>query len=151
MWLLNRIKIRSFDANKLYSSEILAILLQSSKSNRAKLGSVEGIDILLQALALYKRRNPQTTEEQEMMYNLFDCLCLSLLAPENRDIFLKGEGVELMILMLREKKMSRPPALKVLNFALQGDEGINCCAKFIEVYGLRSLFPCFYEDAWQES
>ena len=143
LWLLNRIKIRSFDANKLYSSEILAILLQSSKSNRAKLGSVEGIDILLQALALYKRRNPQTTEEQEMMYNLFDCLCLSLLAPENRDIFLKGEGVELMILMLREKKMSRPPALKVLNFALQGDEGINCCAKFIEVYGLRSLFPCF--------
>ena len=24
-----------------------------------------------------------------------------------------------------------------------GDEGINCCAKFIDVYGLRSLFPCF--------
>ena len=48
-----------------------------------------------------------------------------------------------MILMLREKKMSRPPALKVLNHALQGDEGINCCAKFIDVYGLRSLFPCF--------
>lgn len=98
---------------------------------------------MLQALALYKRRNPQITEEQEMVHNLFDSLCLSLLTNVNRDIFLKGEGVELMVLMLREKKMSRPPALKVLNFALQGDEGINCCAKFLDVYGLSSLFPCF--------
>lgn len=142
-WVLARLKVRSFDGNKLYCSEILAILLQSSTGNRIKLGFIEGIDTMLQALALYKRRNPQTAEEQEMMHNLFDSLCLSLLAPENRDVFLKGEGVELMILMLREKKMSRPPALKVLNFALQGDEGINCCAKFIDVYGLRSLFPCF--------
>ena len=142
-WILNRLKIRSFDQNKLYCSELLAILLQSSVSNRTQLGNIEGIDTMLQALALYKRRNPQIAEEQEMMHNLFDSLCLSLLAAENRDIFLKGEGVELMILMLREKKMSRPPALKVLNFALQGDEGINCCAKFIDVYGLRSLFPCF--------
>ena len=143
LWILNRLKIRSFDANKLYCSELLAVLLQSSISNRSSLGNVEGIDTMLQALALYKRRNPQLAEEQEMIHNLFDSLCLSLLAPANRDIFLKGEGVELMILMLREKKMSRPPALKVLNFALQGDEGINCCAKFIDVYGLRSLFPCF--------
>lgn len=142
-WILNRLKVRSFDQNKLYCSELLAILLQSSVSNRTQLGNIEGIDTMLQALALYKRRNPQIAEEQEMMHNLFDSLCLSLLASENRDIFLKGEGVELMILMLREKKMSRPPALKVLNFALQGDEGINCCAKFIDVYGLRSLFPCF--------
>lgn len=143
LWILNRLKIRSFDANKLYCSELLAVLLQSSTANRSSLGNIEGIDTMLQALALYKRRNPQLAEEQEMMHNLFDGLCLSLLAPANRDIFLKGEGVELMILMLREKKMSRPPALKVLNFAMQGDEGINCCAKFIDVYGLRSLFPCF--------
>lgn len=142
-WLLTRLKVRTFDPNKLYCSEVLAILLQSSEKNRVSLGLIEGIDTLLQALALYKRRNPQLSEEQEMMHNLFDSLCLALLAPDNREIFLKGEGVELMILMLREKKMSRPPALKVLNHALQGDEGINCCAKFIDVYGLRSLFPCF--------
>ena len=38
---------------------MLAILLQSSEKNRVSLGLIEGIDTLLQALALYKRRNPQ--------------------------------------------------------------------------------------------
>ncbi|MEQ2171556.1 hypothetical protein GOODEAATRI_011964 [Goodea atripinnis] len=61
-----------FDANKLYCSEILAILLQNND-----------------------------TEEQEMMENLFDALCSCLMLSSNRDRFLKGEGLQLMNLMLR--------------------------------------------------
>lgn len=40
-------------------------------------------------------------EEQEMMENLFDALCSCLMLPANRDRFLKGEGLQLMNLMLR--------------------------------------------------
>ena len=42
-----------------------------------------------------------------MMENLFDCLCSLLLHNPNRDRFLKGEGLQLMNLMLREKKVPR--------------------------------------------
>lgn len=68
-------------------------------------------------LQYYKRHDPQTAEEQEMMENLFNVLCSSLMATVNRDRFLRGEGLQLMNLMLREKKMSRNGSLKVGLFA----------------------------------
>lgn len=51
-----------------------------------------------------------------MMENLFNVLCSSLMATVNRDRFLRGEGLQLMNLMLREKKMSRNGSLKVSLF-----------------------------------
>jgi len=35
------------DNNKLYASEVLAILVQSSEANRTRLGAADGIDVLL--------------------------------------------------------------------------------------------------------
>ena len=142
-WLLKRLRVRQYDTNKLYAVEILAILLQGNETNQRLLGEKEGIDNLLQALAYYKRRDPQTLDEIEMMENMFDCLCSSLMFTPNRDHFLKGEGLQLMILMIKEKKMSRCSALKVLNHAMCNAEGADNCNKFIEVYGLRSMFPAF--------
>jgi len=80
---------------------MLAILLQDTQENRATLGDLDGIDILLQQLAIYKRHDPITHEEAEFMENLFNCLCSALLWGPNRDKFLKGEGPQLMNLMLR--------------------------------------------------
>ena len=94
-------------------------------------------------LAYYKRHDPNVSEEVEMMENLFDCLCSLLLEVENRDRFLKGEGLQLMNLMLREKKKSRAGALKVLSHALAGPEGKDNCVKFVDILGLRTLFPLF--------
>ena len=94
----------------------------------------------------------------ELMENLFDCLCSLMLEVSNRERFLKGEGLQLMNLMLRywlspsalfnqkiirEKKKSRSGALKVLSHALTGAEGIDNCLKFIDILGLRTLFPLF--------
>ncbi|KAI0215313.1 Beta-catenin-like protein 1 [Lamellibrachia satsuma] len=143
-WLLKRLKAKMlFDANKLYASEILSILLQNHEENRQTLGEIEGIDVLLSQLAAYKRHNPSSVEEIEMMENLFDCLCSSLMLPANRERFLRGEGLQLMNLMLREKKMSRYSAVKVLNHAMQGPEGTDNCNKFVDILGLRSIFPLF--------
>ena len=143
LWLLKRIRIRQYDSNKLYSSEILAILLQGNEPNQRILGEKDGIDILLQSLAYYKRRDPHSLDEIEMMENIFDCLCSSLMFGPNRDRFLCGEGLQLMILMLKEKKLSRRSAIKVLDHAMCNKEGAENCSKFVEVYGLRSLFPAF--------
>nr|CAG4646150.1 EOG090X03ST [Macrothrix elegans] len=143
-WLLKRLKAKMpFDANKLYCSEILSILLQGTPENRQMLGEMDGIDILLQQLAFFKRQDPKSGEEQEMMENLFDCVCSSLIHIPNRDKFLKGEGLQLMNLMLREKKMSRNGALKVLDHALNGEAGKENCAKFVDILGLRTVFPLF--------
>merc|ERR1711894_97943 len=143
-WILRRLKAKMpFDANKLYCSEIMAILLQSSEENRQQLGEIDGIDILLQQLATYKRHDPSSLEEIETMENLFDCLCSALMFAANREKFLKGEGLQLMNLMLREKKMSRCSAIKVLDHAMSGLEGSENCQKFVDILGLRSIFPLF--------
>ena len=39
--------------------------------------------------------------------------------------------------------MSRNSALKVIDHALSGKEGIENCEKFVEILGLRTLFPLF--------
>ncbi|TMS16937.1 Beta-catenin-like protein 1 [Larimichthys crocea] len=143
-WLLKRIKAKMpFDANKLYCSEILAILLQNNDNTRELLGEMDGIDVLLQQLSVFKRHNPSTAEEQEMMENLFDALCSCLMLPANRDRFLRGEGLQLMNLMLREKKTSRTSALKVLDHGMIGPEGADNCHKFVDILGLRTIFPLF--------
>ncbi|XP_054271140.1 beta-catenin-like protein 1 [Macrosteles quadrilineatus] len=143
-WLLKRLRVKApFDANKLYVSEILSILLQNSPENKTLLGTLDGIDVLLQQLAFYKRHDPQTTEEAEMMENLFDCLCSSLMITANKDKFLRGEGLQLMNLMLREKKLSRNGSLKVLNHAMSGPDGKDNCNKFVDILGLRTIFPLF--------
>ena len=143
-WLIKKLKVKvPFDENKLYASEILSILLQTEPDNRKLFGQLDAIDNLLQQLAYYKRHDPTQSEELEMMENLFDCLCSLLLETENRDRFLKGEGLQLMNLMLREKKKSRSGALKVLSHALTGAEGTDNCIKFVDILGLRTLFPLF--------
>ncbi|XP_016086851.1 beta-catenin-like protein 1 [Sinocyclocheilus grahami] len=133
-----------FDANKLYCSEILAILLQ----NNDKLEAISGRSVLMNPAessltSVFKRHNPTTAEEQEMMENLFDALCSCLMLPANRDRFLRGEGLQLMNLMLREKKMSRVSALKVLDYGMIGPEGSDNCHKFVDILGLRTIFPLF--------
>uniref|UniRef100_A0A8C2L1R6 Beta-catenin-like protein 1 n=1 Tax=Cyprinus carpio TaxID=7962 RepID=A0A8C2L1R6_CYPCA len=134
-WLLKRIKAKMpFDANKLYCSEILAILLQNNDSKFV---------LLMFSSQVFKRHNPATAEEQEMMENLFDALCSCLMLPANRDRFLRGEGLQLMNLMLREKKMSRVSALKVLDYGVIGPEGSDNCHKFVDILGLRTIFPLF--------
>jgi beta-catenin-like protein 1 len=94
-------------------------------------------------LAFYKKHDPSTNEEAEYMENLFNCLCSSLLWGPNRDKFLKGEGPQLMNLMLKERKQSRSGALKVLNHAVSGPNGAANANKIIEILGLRTLFPLF--------
>ncbi|XP_058453702.1 beta-catenin-like protein 1 [Malaya genurostris] len=144
LWIFKRLRAKMpFDTNKLYCSEILSILLQDTHENRKLLGNLDGIDVLLQQLAAYKRHDPSSTEEQEFMENLFNSLCSALMATENREKFLKGEGLQLMNLMLREKKLSRNGSLKVLDHAMSGPDGRDNCNKFVDILGLRTIFPLF--------
>jgi len=141
-WIIDRISQKEFDSNKQYCSEILAILLQNSSANRIKFCELNGVICLLKSLSVYKRRDPEDNEEIEMMENFFDALCSALIENKVKESFLKDEGIELMLLMIKEKNMSRMRAIKVLDYALTGDTSIYC-EYFIEVHGLKSLFAAF--------
>ncbi|VDM98064.1 unnamed protein product [Thelazia callipaeda] len=144
-WLLRRGTLRGpLDANKMFASELLASLLQSTELARRRLTEkIDGFDLLLRALATYKRHDPASMDEREHMENLFDAVCAALMYGPNRQKFLDGEGLQLMNLMLRERKQSRESALKVLDYATNGAEGKSNCIKFIEILGLRTIFPLF--------
>lgn len=144
-WLLKRLRAKlPFSTNKLYASEILSIMLQNDEMDiKQQLGESDGIDTILQQLAAFKRHDPSSLDEIEFMENMFNCLCAALSYSLNRDRFLNGEGLQLMNLMLREKKISRNSALKVLDHAMTGADGTSNCAKFVDILGLRTLFPLF--------
>ena len=156
VWILTRLKSKlPFDGNKLYAAELLSILLQNNGENRRFLGSQNGIDTLLQQISFYKRHEPSSLDEHEYMENLFDCLCSALLCDaENRILFFNGEGIELMNLILREKRKKicqssvKFGAIKVIGHVVSRDKSkdeflTKCCNRFVETFGLKALFPIF--------
>lgn len=64
-------------------------------------------------LQKYRKSDPQDQEEEEFMENAFDALCSALAEPELKKTFLESEGVELMVICMKEKKMSRSRSIKV--------------------------------------
>lgn len=53
IWILQRLKSKiPFNANKLFACEILSILLQTEESNKIIFGNQNGIDTLLQQIAV---------------------------------------------------------------------------------------------------
>ncbi|OIV95690.1 hypothetical protein TanjilG_01484 [Lupinus angustifolius] len=140
-WLLGKIKVREFDGNKQYASEILAILLQSSTANQKRLGQMNGVDVVLQAVAMYKSKDPKSSDEEEMVENLFDCLCCLLMPLENKERFVKAEGVELMIIIMKQKKLAYGSAIRALDFAMT--KYPPACERFVDVLGLKTAFAAF--------
>nr|XP_043608435.1 beta-catenin-like protein 1 [Erigeron canadensis] len=140
-WIVGKIKVREFDSNKQYASEILAILLQTSVANQKRLGQMNGVDVILQAVAMYKSRDPKSLDEEEMVENLFDCLCCMLMPLENKERFLKAEGVELMIIIMNQKKLCYGSAIRALDFAMTNYP--PACERFVDVMGLKTAFPAF--------
>ncbi|KAJ9703028.1 hypothetical protein PVL29_004685 [Vitis rotundifolia] len=140
-WLLGKIKVREFDSNKQYASEILAILLQNSAANQRRLGQMNGVDVVLQAVAMYKSRDPKTADEEEMVENLFDCLCCLLMPLENKEKFVRAEGVELMIIIMKQKKLAYGSAIRALDFAMT--KYPPACERFVDVLGLKTAFAAF--------
>jgi beta-catenin-like protein 1 len=46
-WLLQRVQAKAQDANRGYAAELLVILLQNQRENRAKFAEADGVEALL--------------------------------------------------------------------------------------------------------
>ncbi|EER25745.1 hypothetical protein D8B26_004153 [Coccidioides posadasii str. Silveira] len=145
-WLYARIQKgeKSVTQNKQYAAEVLAILLQSSQKNRERFAGLNGVDTLLQLLSVYRKRDPEKdSDEEEYVENLFDSLTCVVDGALGKEKFVEAEGVELAQIMLREGKMSKPRALRVLNHAVGGKDGARVCEQLVEAGLLRTVFGMF--------
>ncbi|KAI6105542.1 Catenin-beta-like protein [Pisolithus sp. B1] len=146
-WLLERILWKVHDENRCYAAELLSILLQNSFANREELGKKDGVETMLKALSQFRRRDPVDADEAEFMENLFDALCSALSEPQIKSLFLASEGVDLMLLMMKEKLQSKSRSIKVLDYAMSGPAGSEVCSTFVEVLGLKTIFSAFMGKA----
>ncbi|SCZ92549.1 BZ3500_MvSof-1268-A1-R1_Chr5-2g07967 [Microbotryum saponariae] len=140
-------KPADWDQNRFYAAEMLSLLLSlpvdGVAEGRKTLAEQGHVDALLKILSTYRRRDPSGADETEFMENIFDILCSSLSEPTVKKVFMQGEGIELMCLMLKEKKLSKTRAIKTLDHALQGFAGMELCVEFVEALGLKVLFTTF--------
>ncbi|KAI9467002.1 DUF1716-domain-containing protein [Lactarius psammicola] len=142
-WLLYRIQSKTHDENRGYAAELLSILLQGSRLNRLELGEKDGVESLLNIASQFRRRDPTDTDETEFMENIFDSLCSALVEAEIKNLFLKSEGVDLMVLTMMDKMQARSRAVKTLDHAMSGHAGAEASKVFIEASGLKYLFNAF--------
>ena len=145
-WLMQRslVKEAPVSQNKQYATEVLAIVLQSSEPGRQSFVDQNGVDLFLEPLSTYRKRDPEKgTEEEEYMENLFDCMTCAADDASGKSKLLEAEGIELCLIMLKDGKMSRPRALRLLDHALGGTSGGPCCEKLVEAAGLKPLFKLF--------
>ncbi|RVX06592.1 Beta-catenin-like protein 1 [Vitis vinifera] len=115
--------------------------IKNSAANQRRLGQMNGVDVVLQAVAMYKSRDPKTADEEEMVENLFDCLCCLLMPLENKERFVRAEGVELMIIIMKQKKLAYGSAIRALDFAMT--KYPPACERFVDVLGLKTAFAAF--------
>ncbi|KAF8845818.1 DUF1716-domain-containing protein [Paxillus ammoniavirescens] len=146
-WLLERLQQKTHDENRSYAAELLSILLQNSTPNRQELGKKDGVEVILKVLSQFRRRDPVDADETEFMDNLFDSLCSALSEPEIKSLFLASEGVDLMVLMMKEKLQSKSRSIKTLDYAMSGPMGSQSCSNFVEALGLKTLFSAFMGKA----
>lgn len=112
--------------------------------NRNRLASLDGVDTLLQLLSAYRKRDPpKDSDEEEYVENVFDCLTCLAEQAEGKANFVEAEGVELCLIMLREGRMSKPRALRLLDHALSGQDAVIACERLVESAGLKTVFGMF--------
>eukprot|EP01018_Ginkgo_biloba_P039649 Gb_35454 [translate_table: standard] len=91
--------------------------------------------------ALYKSRDPKSGDEEEMAENLFYCFCNLVMPLENKERCVKAEGVELMIIIMKQKKFAYRSTMRTLDFTMTKLPLV--CERFVGVLGLKTVFAAF--------
>jgi len=129
-----------------------AKLKDGENGSEKKESTIDAMEVLLIAIAAFRKSDPQIEVECEYLENIFDILAASLLREDNVVDFVNAEGIELMLRCLRQKVHAGGGALKVLNFALSGsaknasgnnDAYRKACETFVQAGGLKLLFPLY--------
>ncbi|EGC33961.1 hypothetical protein DICPUDRAFT_88535 [Dictyostelium purpureum] len=128
---------------KLYSSELLSTILLNDEVSRSTFTKkYDGIEQLLVIISQFLKRDVESLQEKEFIENLFSSICSLLLNSEsNKELFLKSEGIQLMLLFIKKKTQFRGAALKILDYSLTESKKSN--EIFVKELGLKTLFSSF--------
>ena len=123
---------------------------QQSKS------TLDGIEILLQSVAAFRKRQPTSEAQVEFLENaamvLASCLTYS---PKAVKTFLEAQGIELVMRCLKERVYAGAVALKWLDFGSSSSSSTDsddndhstvyrhACEELIQAGALKRIFPLF--------
>jgi len=134
---------------------------KSNNSNKKKKApTVDGIEILLQSVAAFRKRQPASEAEVEFLENaamvLASCLTYSPAAVES---FLEAQGIQLVMRCLKERVYAGAVALKWLDFAGSSSSSSidntptttttttalyrRACEELVQAGALKHVFPLF--------
>lgn len=137
-------------ASKLTSAELLFVLLLANPSKITSLvkdvvvDQKGFVDILLTEVSKIRSVSPKNTSEEEEFYeNMFNTLCLVGRNVSGKDSFAENEGVELMVILMKESKWAKSRALKVLVDASKGYSAGAVAQNIVQSGGLKPLFSMF--------
>jgi len=146
-WLLNRLnkeEKRGISNNKQTVADVLSVAVLFNPIARNTLIDLGAVDTILQLLAPYRRRDPEDKTAElgfvEDLFQIMDCLVQE---PSGKEEFIKAEGVELALIMLRQGKMSKDRGLALLDYASGLSSGVGVCQRIIEAQGLKTVFGLF--------
>ncbi|ORZ30438.1 Catenin-beta-like protein [Catenaria anguillulae PL171] len=103
-----------------YAVELIAVVVQNSKRARRKVmvDIKGGMATVLKLISTFRKRDPTDADHAEYLSNLFDILCSSLMTePKVQRAFREEEGFELMLMLIKARKLARTRAVRVLNYA----------------------------------
>ena len=109
-----------------------------------KTATIDGIELLLQAIGRFRKKQPSNEDEVEYLEN--SCMVLSsclTFSTSNVEAFLKGQGIELVLRCLKERVHAGGTALKLLDFF--GSESVHkqSAEHLVAAGGLKYIFPLF--------
>ena len=85
-----------------YACELLSIVVNQDAEAQRRVGELNGVELLLQAVNNVKHvKKPKSPEDEEFIENIFNTLCSLLLVPTNQGKFHESEGVDLMLLVIK--------------------------------------------------
>ena len=101
--------------------------------------SMDGLECILQEIAKYRKKQPETEDQVEYLENICTIMASALtFSLHNVPKFLDGQGIELVLRCLREKVHSGGVGLQLLDIRDKA-----CCEHLVVAGGLKSLFPIF--------
>jgi len=106
--------------------------------------TVDGIEILLQAVATYRKKQPEDDPQVESLENACMIMASALtFSAENVLAFLDAQGIELTVRCLKERVHAGGVALKWLDFAGSDRVHRQACEHVVGSGALKYLFPLF--------
>ena len=150
-------------ANRLYAAELSSTIFQLSAMdlknenkliqeavNKTWTSSIDEliiIESLLVSISPYRLRDPIDSDEQEYLFNLFDCLGVLLLNSSAARKFFSSErceGFQLFLMLLKEVNIARIRAIQIIDYVLAPeDENSNLSVDFINSGGLKVISSIF--------